>query len=65
MAFCFTIINIADTLSFCYEQRVYKQLALEWQIAKQLSEPNPISLSNNKTRDKEKWSFFAINGKLF
>ena len=26
----------------------YKQLALAWQIAKQLSRLNPLSLSNNK-----------------
>ena len=32
-----------------YKQSVYKQLALGWQIAKQLSELNPPSLSNNKT----------------
>ena len=31
-----------------YEQPVYKQLALAWQIAKQLSELNPLSISNNK-----------------
>ena len=31
-----------------YEQPVYKQLALAWQITKQLSGLNPLSLSNNK-----------------
>ena len=31
-----------------YKQSVYKQLALAWQIAKQLSGLNPLSLSNNK-----------------
>ena len=31
-----------------YEQLVYKELALAWQIAKQLSGLNPLSLSNNK-----------------
>ena len=35
-------------LHFFYKQPVYKQLALEWQITKQLSGLNPISLSNNK-----------------
>ena len=30
------------------KQPVYKQLGLTWQIAKQLSELNPLSLSNNK-----------------
>ena len=31
-------------------QPVYKQLALEQQVAKQLSGLNPYSLSNNKLR---------------
>ena len=31
-----------------YKQPVYKQLALTWQIDKQLSGLNPLSLSNNK-----------------
>ena len=31
-----------------YKRPVYKQLALAWQIAKQLSGLNPLSLSNNK-----------------
>ena len=31
-----------------YKQPVYKQLALAWQIAKQFSGFNPLSLSNNK-----------------
>ena len=31
-----------------YKQPVYKQLALVWQIAKQLSGLNPHSLSNNE-----------------
>ena len=31
-----------------YEQLVYKELALAWQIAKQLSGLNPLSLSNNQ-----------------
>ena len=53
-------------LVFFYNQPVYKQLALGWQIAKQLLGLNPISINNNKTIDKEKWSFsFAINVKKF
>ena len=32
-----------------YKQPVYKQLAFAWQIAKQLSGLNPLSLSNNKS----------------
>ena len=35
-----------DIMAF-YKQLVYKQLALGWQIAKQLSGLNPLSLSNN------------------
>ena len=31
-----------------FVQAIYKQLALGWQIAKQISELNPPSLSNNK-----------------
>ena len=31
-----------------YKQPVFKQLALGWQIAKQLLGLNPFSLSNNK-----------------
>ena len=32
-----------------YKQSVYKQLALAWQIAKQLLGLNPLSLSNHKS----------------
>ena len=35
-----------------YKQPVYKQLALAWQIAKQLSGLNPLSLRNNKNYNK-------------
>ena len=35
-------------LSFFYKQPVYKQPGFGWQIAKQLSGFNPLSLSNNK-----------------
>ena len=35
-------------LLFLYKQPVYKQLALGWQIVKQLSGLKPLSLSNNK-----------------
>ena len=34
--------------TFFYKHPVYKQLALGWQIAKQLSGLKPISLNNNK-----------------
>ena len=39
------------------KQSVYKQLALGWQIAKQLSWLNPLSLSNNKNILKESGVF--------
>ena len=38
---------ILITLSFFYKQPVYKQLALEWQIPKQLSGQSPLSRRNN------------------
>ena len=41
-----------------YKQPIYKQLALAWQIAKQLSGLNPLSLSNNKIYSlKKNWIF--------
>ena len=47
-----------------YKQSVYKQLALTWPIAKQLSGLNPLSLSNNKNYSlKKNWVFPAINVK--
>ena len=45
--FFFLHIMVISIHSF-YKQLVYKQLALGWQIAKQLSGLNPLSLSNNK-----------------
>ena len=38
-----------------FKQLIYKQLALEQQIAKQLSGLNPFSISNNK--EKQGFSF--------
>ena len=46
---------------FFNEQPVYKQVALGWQIAKQLSGPNPVSLSNNKNYRYRKLEFFLCN----
>ena len=49
---------------FFYKQSVYKQLALGWQIGKQLLGLNPFSLSNKNLQIKEKWSFsFVLNVK--
>ena len=46
---------------FFYTQLVYKQLALGWQIAKQLSGLNPLSLSNNKNYRLKKVKLFLCN----
>ena len=43
---------------FLKKQPVYKQLALGWQIASQLSGLNPLSLSNNKNCWLKKSEFF-------
>ena len=43
-----------------YMQPVYKQLALKWQIAKQLSGFNPFSLSNNKNYRLKKSGVFPL-----
>ena len=45
------------TLIFLYKRPVYKQLALGWQIAKQLSGLIPLSLSNNKNYRLKKSAF--------
>ena len=47
-------------LSFFYKQPVYKQLAHTWQIAKQLSGPNPPSLNNNKDYRLKKNGVFPL-----
>ena len=44
---------------FFYEQPAYKQLALGWQIAKQLSALNLFSLSNNKNYRLKKSGVFS------
>ena len=46
-----------------YKQPVYKQLALAWQIAKQLSGLNPLSLSNNKNYSLKKSGFFLCKNR--
>ena len=50
----------AITFIFFYKQPVYKQLALGWQIAKQLSGLNPLSLSNNKKYELKKSGVFPL-----
>ena len=48
-----------STLIF-YKESVFKQLALGWQIAKQLSGFNPFSLSNNKNYRLKKRRVFPL-----
>ena len=55
------LATLGNILSFFYKQLVYKQLALGWQIAKQLLRLNPLLLNNPllvKTIDKRKVEFF-------
>ena len=49
-----------STLILFYKQPVFKQLALGWQIAKQLSGLNPFSLSNNKNYRLKKSGVFPL-----
>ena len=43
-----------------YKQPVYKQLALECQISKQLSRLEPLSLNNNKNYRLKKHGIFPL-----
>ena len=45
---------------FFYKQTLYKQLAFGWQIAKQFSRLNPLSLSNSKNYRKKKSGVFPL-----
>ena len=54
-------MNVEVHLSFFYKQPVYKQLALRWPIAKQLSGLNPFPLSIKKTADERKVEFFHFS----
>ena len=49
-----------DLLDLVYQQPVYKQLVLAWQIAKQLSGLNPLSLTNNKNNILKKNGVFPL-----
>ena len=44
-----------------YKQPVYKQLALGWKIAKQISELNLLSISSNKNYRLKKSGVFLCN----
>ena len=46
---------------FLNKKPVYKQLALGWQIAKQLSGLKPLSLSHSKNYRLKKTDFFLCN----
>ena len=48
------------TLIFSYKQPVYKQLALGWQIAKQLLGLDPFSLRNRKNYRLKKSGVFPL-----
>ena len=52
------IFSYDDTLF--YKQPVYKQVALGWQIAKQLPRLSPFSLSNNKNNRLKKSGVFSL-----
>ena len=51
---------ICDYTQFFYKQPVYKQLALTWQIPKQLSAISPLLLSNNKNYRLKKSGVFPL-----
>ena len=52
--------NMSNYTYFFYKQPVYKQLALGWQIAKQLSGIHPLSLTNNKNCRLKKSGVFPF-----
>ena len=55
-----TVFRMYIYIHFFYKQPVYKQLVLGWQIAKQLSGLNPLSLSNNKNCRLKKNGVFPL-----
>ena len=57
------MFNLNDSINIhlgFFKQLVYKQLALKWKIAKQLSGLNPLSLSNNKNYKLNKREVFPL-----
>ena len=54
------MLTVNEMYLLFYKQLVYKQLALCWQIAKQLSELKPASLSNSKNYSLEKSGVFLL-----
>ena len=53
-------ILVTQYTNFFYKQPVFKQLALQWQIAKQHSWLSPFSLSNNKNYRLKKIGVYAL-----
>ena len=53
-------VYYVETNFFMSNQSVYEQLTLRWQIAKQLSELHPLSLSNNKNYRLRKRGNFPL-----
>ena len=53
-------VTCISTFIFFYKQAVYKQVALRWQICKQLSGLNPFSLINNKNYRIKKSGVFVL-----
>ena len=49
-----------STPTFFNKEPIYKQLALEWQIAQELSGLNPLSLSNNEYYRLKKSRLFPL-----
>ena len=47
-------------IHFFYKQPIFKQLAIGWEIFKQFSGLNPISLSNNKNYRLKKGEVFPL-----
>ena len=56
-----TLVVCLDYTYLFYNQPVYKQLALELQIAKQLSGHNLFSLRNNKKYRSKKREVFILH----
>ena len=54
------VVLFLITPSFFYDQPVHKQLALEQQIAKQLSGLNPLLLNSNKNYRLKKSGVFSL-----
>ena len=61
LSFSYRTDIVVNYTYFFYKQPVYKQLVVEWQIAKQLSGLNLLSPSANKNYIQRKEEFFFYN----